>query len=395
MKNFIKKHISLLLAAVITISAAALSIIAFAVDNVELSEENFPDENFRNAVAFMYDINKDGILSAQERNTDSMIVSGIVEMYAFENDLDEDEIKINNLKGIEYFESLRILRCSSIGHIESLDLSGLDELEILACNDLGLKSINLSNDLSLKTINICSNDFQSLDFSENKNLERIHCYENEELTSVNINSLDKLQDFRCDNCALTTLDLSTNTGLKELNCSYNELKELDLSNNPLLVSDGRSITEYNIGFQKTSAKATASEGMIVVPFETDGSKIAKTSIDKEGRLAFSDGYFFTDDFDNIKDGLTYYYNTGISDSALMSVNVDISELAHIFNLFGFDFDKNEAKTKCLICKEEENISFTPAINARQGDNKYNELLDITKDGIINAKDYAAILKEYK
>ena len=393
MKKFFKRHISLLLAALLLISTAALSVMAFALDNVELNAENFPDDNFRNAVAFMYDTNGDGFLSRNERNTESMIVSGIIEMYAFENDLDEDSLFVNDLKGVEHFENLKSLRCSSVGTIEALDLSGLDELETLACNDLGLKSINLSNDLALKVINACSNEFEELDFTDNINLERIHCYSNKKLTSINLNGLTSLTDLRCDDCALESLDLSTNTALEQLNCSYNKLRTLDLSNNTELVSGGRDITEYNIGFQNGgSAKATAREATIVVPFELDSERVAKTSIDEEESVAFADGYFFTDDFGKISGGLTYYYNTGISDSAFMSVNLDISELAHIYNLNSFD-SENNANLKCVICKDEDSVPFADSINARQGDEEYFEFLDVNADGIINAKDYAMLINQ--
>ena len=395
MKKIIKKHISLLLAALLVISAASLTLFAIANDNVELNAENFPDANFRDAIALMYDTNSDGVLSKAERNIDSLIVSGIIEMLAFERDVDEEELPVNNLKGVEFFTELKSLRCSSVGTIESLDLSGLDSLETLACNDLGLKSINLSNDEALRVINACSNDFTALDFSDNINLERIHCYENESLASINLWGLDKLEDLRCDNCALEMLNLSTNTNLSYLNCSYNKLKTLNLTSNTKLVSDGRDITEYNIGFQNGgSAQATAMDETIIVPFELDASRVARTNIDENDTVAYSEGFFFTDDFDKLSGGLTYYYNTGISDSALMSVTVSVTEKDHVYALKSFNAVNNKATTKCVICKDEQEISFADSINAREGDGNYSAFLDVTGDGIINAKDFAKLIKEY-
>ena len=389
MKKHIKKHISLLLAALLIISAAAMSSIAFADDNAEINAENFPDQNFRDAISLMYDVDSNGVLSKQERNIDSMILSGIIEMLAFENDLDEDSLFVNDLKGIEYFDNLKSLRCSSVGNITSLDISALDKLETLACNDLGLEELNLSNATALKVVNACSNDFESLDFSDNINLERIHCYSNEKLKSINVNGLTKLSNLRCDGCAIESLDLSTNTALSDLNCSYNKLTTLDLSANTNL-----TITEYNVGFQEGSAQATAQDSVIVVPFELDAARVMRTSLDKDETVAYSDGFFYTDDFDNMSGGLTYYYNTGISDSALMSVHLDVTELAHIYELCGYDFDKNCADIKCVICKDDYKVNFIDVVNTRLGNKKFNELLDINKDGIINAKDYSAILKEY-
>ena len=395
MKMMIKKHISLLLAALMIISTAAIAVFFFFVDSVEINEINFPDETFRNAIAYMYDIDSDGFLSKQERNVDSMIVSGIIEMYAFENDLDEDNLSVNNLKGIEFFENLKSLRCSGIGKIDYLDLSGLNNLETLACNDLGMKELNLSDVSNLKVVNCCSNDFTSLDFSNNANLERIHCYENSYLKSVNVTGLGALKDFRCDNCALENINLSTNANLEYLNCSYNHLYTLDLSANTKLVSDGRDITEYNIGFQSGEAQATARGSMIIVPFELDSSKVASTSLDVDGNVAHTDNFFYTDNFDNMQNGLTYYYKTGVSESAYMSVVLNVTEKEHSYVLSGFDFDGNNAHLECVICKNEKNVSFVESINAREDDESFIKSLDVTDDGIVNAKDFAAILNEYK
>ena len=394
MKIYFKKHLSLLLAVLLIISTVFLGILAFAEDEIEINAENFPDDNFRNAVAFMYDTNGDGFLSKSERNLDSMIVSGIIEMYAFEHDLDEDSLKINNLKGIEFFESLKSLRCSSIGHIEQLDVSSLDKLETLACNDLGLTSIDLSGNKALKTLYLCSNEITQLDLTQNTALTKLHCYSNDYLSELNINGLINLEELRCDYCNLNSLDLLTNTKLRYLICSYNHLTNLDLSNNTLLVSDSRDITEYNIGHQTSSAFVTAKDGLIVVQTDLDETKIVSTSLDTDETVAFASGYFYTDDFANMSDGIDYLYNTGVSDYANMSVHLDVSENEHYYELSGFDFDENCADISCVICKDCYKFSFTDAINARIGSDNYNAHLDVTGDGIINAKDFAKILMLY-
>ena len=56
----------------LVISVLTLGILAFADDNVELNEQNFPDANFRDAIALMYDVDTDGYLSKSERNIESM-----------------------------------------------------------------------------------------------------------------------------------------------------------------------------------------------------------------------------------------------------------------------------------------------------------------------------------
>jgi hypothetical protein len=394
MKKFIKKQLSLLLAMLLLVSSLLLGIFVFAEDEIEINPENFPDTNFRNAVALMYDENGDGYLSKSERNTESMIVSGIIETYAFENNLDEDELPVNSLKGIEFFDNLKSLRCSSIGSIETLDVSSLDKLETLACNDLGLTSIDLSENKALSTLNICSNSITELDVSDNTNLKKLHCYSNDNLEALNINGLSNLEELRCDNCKLSFLDLSTNTKLSYLNCSYNRLTKLDLSNNTGLISSGNDITEYNIGHQSASAFIEAENSLIIVPLDLEQNRIVSTNLDINETVAYSNGYFYTEDSDNLINGIDYKYNTGISDSALLSVHLNLTEKQHYYSLCSFDFNKNCGEIKCPICKDSYLTSFENAINARQGSKKYEEHLDVNKDGIINAKDYSLILRQF-
>ncbi len=390
-----KKRLSLLLVGILIISLLSVCIFAFADDNVEINAENFPDFNFRNVISFMYDTDGDGYLSKPERSIESMILSGVVEMYAFENDLDEDSIKINNLKGIEFFDNLKSLRCSSVGRMDILDVSELDKLESLACNDLGLKSINLSSSNALINLSICSNDIESLDLSGNTNLKKLHCYSNDFLKSLNVNGLTQLEELRCDVCSIESLDLSANTNLNYLNCSYNRLTKLDLSNNTGLVTGGNDLTEYNIGHQSTSAYVKVSDGLIVVPLELENERVVSTNLDYNETVAYADGEFYTDNSDNLSNGISYSYNTGISDSAYLTVHVDVIEKEHYYSLSSFDINKNSAKIECPICKDSYSVKFADSINKREGNKKFVKYLDVVDDGIINAKDYAALVNEYK
>ncbi|MBQ9532181.1 MAG: hypothetical protein IJR70_08925 [Eubacterium sp.] len=395
MKYRFKKHMSLLLAGALALNIAILSIMAYAFDDVELNEDNFPDANFRAAIALMYDIDSDGILTSRERSTQTMTVSGMIEMLAFELDVDEDSLKVNDLKGIEYFENLKTIRCSSIGTIESLDVSSLSALEVLTCNDLGLKSLDVSGNSALRELSVCSNEIEELNLDSNVNLTRLHCYTNPNLTELDLSNQIALADLRCDYCHLSELDLSNNVNLEYINCSYNYLTKLDLSNNTKLVSDGRAITEYNIGHQQTTAFVQVKDGMIVVPMDLANGNVASTSLDVNENVSFADGYFFTDDFDNMKNGIDYSYNTGISDTAFLTVHIDVIENEHAYGFADFDFESNEAIIKCLICKDEYRLDFEDAINSRENEDEYSSFLDVTQDGIINAKDFAAIINEYK
>ncbi len=158
------------------IMVLAVSLCAFALADVKIDGENFPDSVFREFIASEYDENEDGSLSAEEiESVREMSVSGM---------------EIGNLKGVEYFTELRDLDCSD-NHLIALGLSRLTKLVKLNCSYNRISKLNLS---------------------KNKALEELDCSENQ----------------------LTSLDTSANPCLQDLDCSGNNIKRLDLSKNTLL-----------------------------------------------------------------------------------------------------------------------------------------------------------------
>ena len=64
--------------------------------------------------------------------------------------------------------------------------------------------------------------------------------------------------------------------------------------------------------------------------------------------------------------------------------------AHSYSLSSFSNDT--ATFKCSACGDTFTLSFINAVNSKKGDEKYSPYLDVTKDGVINAKDYALLNK---
>lgn len=64
-------------------------------------------------------------------------------------------------------------------------------------------------------------------------VDTLDCSENE-LTSINISTLEELRVLRCSNNNLTSLDVSSNGLLEELYCPLNLLESLDCTGNPIL-----------------------------------------------------------------------------------------------------------------------------------------------------------------
>lgn len=155
-------------------------------EGVEINEENFPDENFR-VWLLRQDYGGDGVLTKEEGAKVSFIriTKG----------------NIRSLKGIEYFKKLKNLICID-NQLDSLDVSQNTQLEILVCPN---------------------NNLSTLDVSHNTKLKELRCQDNL-LTSINVTGCSVLSSLWCHDNQLTTLDVSTNAVLTELKFSQNKIR---------------------------------------------------------------------------------------------------------------------------------------------------------------------------
>ena len=168
------------------------------LDGIEISEANFPDDNFRAYVSSEdIDRNRDGYLSDDEIEAVTRIVVS--------------DKSISSLIGIEYFTALTFLRCD-FNQLTELDVSKNTALEYLYCHD---------------------NQLKSLDVSKNTALIELACGSNQ-LTELNVSKNTQLTGLACDGNQLKSLDVSKNTALKWLFCEGNELTSLDVSKNTTL-----------------------------------------------------------------------------------------------------------------------------------------------------------------
>ena len=206
--------------------------------DVEISEENFPDENFR-AYFWVQSYGADGVITDSEiKNVTSINVN---------------DRAISSLKGIEFFTSLKYLYCSNnqltnldvlkntaltelycySNKLTRLDVSKNLALTYLSCNSNQLTSLDVSNNTALTGFSCDSNKLAILDVSNNTALTSFSCGSNQ-LTSLNVSKNTALTGFSCDSNQLTSLDVSMNTALKRIYCSSNQLTSLDVSNNTAL-----------------------------------------------------------------------------------------------------------------------------------------------------------------
>ena|GEM_PF-3536425 len=157
-----------------------------------LSAKNFPDANFRAALAEQLGINEG------DEITDEMI--------AATTSLKVGSKRIADLTGIEHFTALTYLSCS-FNQLTSLDVSKNTALTELYCN---------------------SNQLTALDVSNNTALTELWCDHNQ-LTTLDVSGCTTLTELRCHDNQLTALDVSRNTALTSLHFDNNPLILLNVS----------------------------------------------------------------------------------------------------------------------------------------------------------------------
>ncbi len=219
--------------------------------NIPINEKTFPDPIFRSEIKTYNDTNKDGKLGEAELAI---------------TQLDPCGLAIENLKGIEFFTSLKTLYCYDCS-IASLDLSANTELLTLFCWNNGMTNLNVSNNKKLKNLScdyneltnlnvsnntalqfLCcnSNNLTTIDVSKNTNLTYFNCAVNG-LTKLNLVNCSKLDTLFCENNQIQSLNLSACTALHELHCYSNKLTSLTVNSKiSLLDADDNSLTSLNL-----------------------------------------------------------------------------------------------------------------------------------------------------
>ncbi len=188
-----------------------IALLAIAINvqaQVVLNEENFPDANFRAALATKLGISEGETITQEEINTTTF--------------LDVSVENISNLKGIEHFTALTELYCMN-NQLTALDVSNNTALTYLNCNDNQLTTLDVSNNTALEQLDCSYNQLIALDVSNNTALTTLYCYYNQ-LTTLDVSKNTALAWLWCNSNQLTDLNVSKNTALTYLNCSVNQIK---------------------------------------------------------------------------------------------------------------------------------------------------------------------------
>ena len=203
-----------------TLLFALLAIVMQVQAQVVLNAENFPDANFRAALASELGINEGDEITAEK--------------IASKTYLNFSDKSIADLTGIEYFTALKYLYCHN-NQLTALDVSNNTALTQLLCNNNQLTALDVSNNTALTTLHCYNNQLTALDVSNNTALTELACYSNQ-LTALDVSNNTALTSLYCQQNQLTTLDVSNNTALTRLYCYNNQLTALDVSNNTALTT---------------------------------------------------------------------------------------------------------------------------------------------------------------
>ncbi len=189
-----------------------------------LNEENFPDLIFREYISDLFDLDKDGLLTETEINTITTI--------------EISNKNISSLKGIEHFDELTNLNCSS-NQITTLDTSYNLKLNNLSCYNNKIEKLDVSNNLELTVLSCSNNKLTNIDVSKNLKLEVLMCSQNK-INTLDVTKNQNLYTLHCDYCNLSELNLNQNSKLTTLGCSFNHLTSLDFVNTSII-----NTTYYN------------------------------------------------------------------------------------------------------------------------------------------------------
>lgn len=201
------------------------------IGNLHAQIVNIPDNNFLTALRnSLVDSNNDGLIQSSEAKQVTV--------------LSVNENSITNLAGIEAFVNLKSLNCSS-NQLNSIDISQNKELEYLDCSFNVIETLDISQNVKLKYLDCVVNSIISLDLSQNTELTELDISFNK-FDNINISKNIKLQKFKCANNNISTLDLKQNIDLQNLVCSYNYILGLDLTMNKSLVSIECESNQINI-----------------------------------------------------------------------------------------------------------------------------------------------------
>lgn len=449
MNNNLKKKLSLLLSAVMIFTMFSIAPFAFGDDLVAINSTNFPDNNFRRLIDETYNTNGDDYLSASERAATEMELSGLVRRADW---ITDKYNAINDIKGIEYFTNIETLHCGGIG-LDSITPRSLPNLKWLNCSGNDLKTLDTMGCSKLQFLNCAANVLTDLRLPYSSNLTEIYCQTNL-LTTLTLDGVFNLHTLRCDDNELTQLSLAASPNISVLNCSNNHLASIDLSRTAVTTATDYELGTQTIDVEAHLDGGAIIIPFADKGLTTSNYKGSDLDLYDDGS-GFQYDQFVAYDVNNIKNGITYECYPMLDNAENMTVTLNIIrdfyqvdfytdssftekigkslvnsggaatapkiaqypqckifdrwssditnvtedkevyivwEDAHDYNYVVLADDHDTITVKCSYNDSTYTVSFISVVNTKEGDERFDKNIDVVKDGYINAKDFAALLK---
>lgn len=135
---------------------------------------------------------------------------------------------LESCKGLEFLNNLEYLDLSGCQNLKTLDVSKLTKLQKLIANKCQLTQIDLSNCVSLKKLDLESNQIANITFGKHDNMESISLEENK-LKKFDASIFPNLTYLYLSDNELTEINLKGCSKLKVLQLNGNKLKSIDIT----------------------------------------------------------------------------------------------------------------------------------------------------------------------
>lgn len=317
-------------------------------------------------------------------------ITGINKLVNLESIELSDQYLLNpDFSGAGNLTSIRLSNASYDNTINSINVSGLTNLETVDVRDVGLKTINLTGATNLTSLNLRVNEIEEIDLSSLTNLEELDIAGNKltsletsgnqklvslDATSNKLNNVDfilnpLLETLILNDNKLITLDLSNNRNLKILGLYKNDLIYLDITNSDKLErinTQNTNLEEINLN-NKTLLKSLSFDCKEI-------SSVDFSQLTLLESLSNSDDYY-QDNCVNIS-RLDLQNNTNLKEIALYGVGIGSVNLNGLTNL------------EMLVLKgsnlEEIDLSTNTALTLLDLTNNNLSAIDLTNNSLLES-----------
>ena len=238
------RRIALVLTFAILLSFFAFQTVAFADDKVDITEE-FTDEVFRN---FVYS-------KIQKEPGEPIYDTDVANIHEFKIRNSNDKPPVESLDGIEYFTSLDELYLSYL-QITELDLTmmkNLRDITVRSCSEL--KSIDVRGLEKLELLlSDCNFGLMDLKLSSSSNLIGVLCT-NSQLSELDLSGCSALEVLHIEDNNLRTLDITPCPKLHTLTCTGNLFEDTSA----IIGYEGRDLWDGSIELDFYPQKSESSD----------------------------------------------------------------------------------------------------------------------------------------